>query len=115
MNERKFNWFVDHMPKPTKECPYYRNMLLVDDFFGYGPKSCAEDCEQDRMTAEKRKVDAAIKYFTSCNTLLGETEMSIERKNAIQAYANESGLTFADAKRMLEAIEADYDANDVTA
>lgn len=45
MNERKFNWFVDHMPKPTKECPYYRNMLLVDEFFGYGPKSCAEDFE----------------------------------------------------------------------
>ena len=45
MKERKFNWFVDHMPKPTKECQYYRNMLFVDRFFGYGPKSCAEDYE----------------------------------------------------------------------
>lgn len=45
MKEWKFNWFVDHMPKPTKECPYYRNMLLVDQFFGYGSKICAEDYE----------------------------------------------------------------------
>ena len=104
MNERKFNWFVDHMPKPKKECPYYRNMLLVDQFFGYGPKSCAEDCEKDRIAAEKRIVDASIKFFTSCDTM--------ERKNAIQAYAKESGLSFFDAKMMLEAIEADYDAND---
>ena len=99
MNERKFNWFVDHMPKATKECPYY-----IDTFFGYGLKSCAEDCEKDRIAAEKRKVDASIKFFTRCDTM--------ERKNAIQAYAKESGLSFVDAKMMLEAIEADYDAND---
>lgn len=105
MNERKFNWFVDHMPKATKECPYYRNMLLVDQFFGYGHKSCAEDCEKDRIASEKRKVDASIKFFTSCDPM--------ERKNAIQAYAKESGLSFLDAKMMFEANEAYYDANDV--
>ena len=99
MNERKFNWFVDHMPKPKKECPYY-----IDTFFGYWPTSCAEDCEKERIAAEKRKVDASIKFFASCDAM--------ERKNAIQAYAKESGLSFVDAKMMLEAIEADYDAND---
>ena len=99
MNERKFNWFVDHMPKPTKECPYY-----IKQFLGCFPTPCAEDCEKDRIAAEKRIVDASIKFFTSCETM--------ERKNAIQAYANESGLSFVDAKMMLEAIEADYDAND---
>ena len=77
-------------------------MLLVDKFFGYGPKSCAEDCEKE--ADEKRKVDASIKFFTSCDPM--------ERKNAIEAFANEYGLCFVDAKRMLEAIESDYDAND---
>lgn len=99
MNERKFNWFIDHMPKAARECPYY-----IDTFFGYGPKSCAEDREQDRIAAEKRKVDASIKFFTSCDTT--------ERKNAIQSYAKESGISFFDAKMMLEANEAYYDAID---
>ena len=39
--------------------------------------------------------------------------MSIERKNEIEAFANEYGLSFASAKRMLEEIEAEYDANEV--
>ena len=99
MNERKFNWFVENMPKATKECPYY-----IDQFFGYWPTPCAEDCEKDRIAAEKRIVDASIKFFTSRD--------STERKNAIQVYANESGLSFVDAKMMLEAIEADYGKND---
>ena len=99
MNERKFNWFMENMPKATKECPYY-----IDTFFGYFPTPCAEDREQDRIAAEKRKVDASIKFFASCDAM--------ERKNAIQAYANESGISFFDAKRMLEAIEEDYDADD---
>ena len=44
-----------------------------------------------------------------------ETEMSIERKNEIEKFAKETGLSFVDAKRMLEEIEADYDANEVMA
>ena len=28
MNERKFNWFVDHMPRAKMECPYY-----IEQFF----------------------------------------------------------------------------------
>ena len=87
------------MPKATRECPYY-----IKQFFGYFPTLCAEDCEKDRIAAGKRIVDASIKFFTSCDPM--------ERKNAIQAYAKESGLSFIDAKMMLEAIEADYDAND---
>ena len=42
-------------------------------------------------------------------------EMSIERKNEIEALAKEYGLSFASAKRMLEEIEADYDSNEVMA
>lgn len=45
MNENIFDWFVENMPKPTKECPYYRTALLVDEFFSYGPKTCVEDFE----------------------------------------------------------------------
>ena len=41
--------------------------------------------------------------------------MSIERKNEIEKFAKEVGLSFVDAKRMLEEIEADYDANEVIA
>lgn len=41
--------------------------------------------------------------------------MSIERKNEIEKFAKETGLSFVDAKRMLEEIEADYDANEVMA
>ena len=99
MNERKFNWFVENMPKATKECPYF-----IDTFFGCWPTPCAEDCEKDRIASEKRIVDASIKFFTSCDPM--------ERKNAIQVYANESGLSFVDAKMMLEANEAYYDAID---
>ena len=43
---------------------------------------------------------------------LEETEMSIERKNEIEAFAKEYGLSFSSAKRMLEEIEAEYDANE---
>lgn len=43
MGEKLFQWFVDHIPKPKNECPYYRPMLLVMEFYGYGPKICAED------------------------------------------------------------------------
>ena len=38
--------------------------------------------------------------------------MSIERKNEIEAFAKEYGLSFASANRMLEEIEAEYDANE---
>ena len=38
--------------------------------------------------------------------------MSEERKNEIEAFAKEHGLSFASAKRMLEEIEAEYDANE---
>ena len=38
--------------------------------------------------------------------------MSIERKNEIEAFAKEYGLSFASAKRMLEEIEAESDANE---
>lgn len=38
--------------------------------------------------------------------------MSIERKNEIEKFAKETGLSFVDAKRMLEEIEADYDGNE---
>ena len=41
--------------------------------------------------------------------------MIIERKNEIEAFAKEYGKTLASAKRMLEEIEADYDANEVMA
>ena len=41
--------------------------------------------------------------------------MSIERKNEIEKFAKEVGLSFVDAKRMLEEIEADYDANEIMA
>ena len=44
-----------------------------------------------------------------------EEKMSIERKNEIEKFAKEVGLSFVDAKRMLEEIEADYDANEVMA
>lgn len=47
--------------------------------------------------------------------ILEETEMSIERKNEIEKFAKETGLSFVDAKRMLEEIEADYDSNEVMA
>ena len=43
---------------------------------------------------------------------LEATKMSIERKNEIEAFAKEYGLSFASAKRMLEEIEAEYDANE---
>ena len=43
---------------------------------------------------------------------LEATEMSIERKNEIEAFAREYGLSFASAKRMLEEIESEYDANE---
>ena len=43
MNKKLFQWFVDQMPKPAQECPYYGTMLLVMEFYGYGPKRCAED------------------------------------------------------------------------
>ena len=46
------------------------------------------------------------------NKFLEATEMSIERKNEIEAFANEYGLSFASAKRMLEEIESEYDANE---
>ena len=46
---------------------------------------------------------------------LEENEMSIERKNEIEAFAKEYGLSFASAKRMLEEIEAGYDANEAMA
>lgn len=45
MKEWMFNWFLGRIPKPTKDCPYYRSALLVDEFFGYGHKVCAEDYE----------------------------------------------------------------------
>ena len=41
--------------------------------------------------------------------------MSIERKNEIEAFAKEYGLSFVDAKRMLEEIESDYDFNEFMA
>lgn len=41
--------------------------------------------------------------------------MSIERKNEIEAFAREYGLSFASAKRMLEEIESEYDANELMA
>lgn len=44
-----------------------------------------------------------------------EANMSIERKNEIEKFAKEVGLSFVDAKRMLEEIEAEYDANEVMA
>jgi hypothetical protein len=43
------------------------------------------------------------------------TEMTIERKNEIEKFAKEVGLSFVDAKNMLEEIEADYDANEIMA
>lgn len=46
MNPKLFQWFLDHIPKPVRECPYYRTSLLVQEFMGYGPKTCAEDYEQ---------------------------------------------------------------------
>jgi hypothetical protein len=39
--------------------------------------------------------------------------MSIERKNEIEKFAKETGLSFVDAKRMLEEIECDYDGNEI--
>lgn len=47
--------------------------------------------------------------------ILEATTMSVERKNKIEKFAKEYGLSFASAKRMLEEIEADYDANEVMA
>lgn len=47
--------------------------------------------------------------------ILEATEMSIKRKNEIEKFAKEIGLSFVDAKRMLEEIEADYDANEIMA
>lgn len=41
--------------------------------------------------------------------------MSIERKNEIEKLAKETGLSFVDAEKMLEEIEADYDANEIMA
>ena len=43
---------------------------------------------------------------------LEANEMSIERKNEIEAFAKEYGLSFAFSKRMLEEIEAEYDAKE---
>lgn len=39
--------------------------------------------------------------------------MTIERKNEIEEFAKEVGLSFVDAKRMLEEIEAEYDGNEI--
>lgn len=39
--------------------------------------------------------------------------MTIERKNEIEEFAKEVGLSFVDAKRMLEEIEAGYDGNEI--
>ena len=39
--------------------------------------------------------------------------MTTERKNEIEKFAKEVGLSFVDAKLMLEEIESDYDGNDV--
>lgn len=41
--------------------------------------------------------------------------MSIERKNEIEKFSKEVGLSFVDAKKMLEEIESDCDANEVMA
>ena len=47
--------------------------------------------------------------------ILEENKMSIERKNEIEKFAKEVGLSFVDAKKMLEEIESDCDANEVMA
>ena len=41
-----------------------------------------------------------------------DIEMSIERKNEIEAFAKEYGFSFVDAKRKLEEIESDCDPNE---
>ena len=41
--------------------------------------------------------------------------MIIESKNEIEKFAKEVGLSFVDAKKMMEEIEADYDANEIMA
>jgi hypothetical protein len=38
--------------------------------------------------------------------------MTNERKNVIEKFAKETGLSFASAKQMLEEIEAEYDCNE---
>lgn len=38
--------------------------------------------------------------------------MTNERKNEIEKFAKEVGLSFASAKQMLEEIEAEYDGNE---
>lgn len=38
--------------------------------------------------------------------------MTNERKNVIEKFAKEAGLSFASAKQMLEEIEAEYDGNE---
>ena len=57
------------------------------------------------MVTYTYKVDSPINYLEA-------NEMSIERKNEIEALAREYGLSFASAKRMLEEIEVEYDANE---
>lgn len=47
--------------------------------------------------------------------ILEENKMSIERKNEIEKFAKEVGLSSVDAKKMLEEIESDCDANEVMA
>lgn len=39
--------------------------------------------------------------------------MSIERKNEIEKFAKETGLSFASAKQMLEEIEAECDSDEI--
>lgn len=43
MDNKFFQWFVDHMPKAKHQCPYFETNLLVQEFYGYGPLTCAED------------------------------------------------------------------------
>lgn len=45
MNPKLFQWFLDHIPKPERPCPYFQTSLLVQEFFGYGPVTCSEDYE----------------------------------------------------------------------
>lgn len=59
-------------------------------------------------------MDAVLYSHCGDNTInyLEAMKMSIERKNEIEAFAKEYGLSFASAKRMLEEIEVEYDANE---
>lgn len=55
MKEWKFQWFLDHLPKATRECPYYRTSKLVWEFYESNKaQRCAENYNEWKLKEETK-------------------------------------------------------------